>query len=175
MYQLTLDVTHAYRGYWDDGGRCRVRIYQHAGEAPRPWAELLPAHLAEHLRDVPAGAPVVLVTELPDNQNTSITNMAEYLAAEVQAAYLRQPGAPMVWVEHYSKAARRGYHWGRYATLDLTTFASYQPQECWTFGRRQRIGTPDWRRIFPEQLAAVLGAEAVAAVLGEPDVAEVGA
>ena len=44
------------------GGRCRIRIYEEAGELP-----------------------VVLCTELPDNEGTSITNAAEQIAAEVLA------------------------------------------------------------------------------------------
>ena len=56
----THDYVHRYRGYWSDGGRCRIRIYQEEGRAP-----------------------VVICSQLPDNDNTSVTNMAEYLAAEV--------------------------------------------------------------------------------------------
>jgi hypothetical protein len=56
----THDYIHYYRGYWSDGGRCRIQIYQ------------------ENKR-----APVVICSQLPDNENTSVTNMAEHLAAEV--------------------------------------------------------------------------------------------
>jgi hypothetical protein len=56
----TYDYIHRYRGYWSDGGRCRIRIYHEAGRAP-----------------------VMLCSQLPDNHNTSITNMAEYIAAEM--------------------------------------------------------------------------------------------
>jgi hypothetical protein len=51
----THDYIHHYRGYWSDGGKCRIQIYQ---EAER--------------------APVVNCSQLPDNENTSVTNMAEY-------------------------------------------------------------------------------------------------
>jgi hypothetical protein len=56
----THDYIHRYRGYWSDGGRCRIRIYHEDG-CP----------------------PVVICSQLPDNPNTSVTNMAEYLAAEI--------------------------------------------------------------------------------------------
>jgi hypothetical protein len=56
----THDYIHNYRGYWSDGGRCRIRIYREDGEPP-----------------------VVICSQLPDNDNTSVTNMAEYLAAEI--------------------------------------------------------------------------------------------
>jgi hypothetical protein len=54
------DYVHRYRGYWSDGGSCRIRIYHDD-----------------------ACAPVVICSQLPYNDNTSVTNMAEYLAAEV--------------------------------------------------------------------------------------------
>jgi hypothetical protein len=56
----THDYIHHYRGYWSEGGECRIRIYQEDGHAP-----------------------VVICSQLQDNENTSVTNMAEYLAAEV--------------------------------------------------------------------------------------------
>jgi hypothetical protein len=54
------DYIHHYRGYWSGGGRCRIRIFLEEGQAP-----------------------IVICSELPDNPNTSVTNMAEYLAAEI--------------------------------------------------------------------------------------------
>lgn len=56
----THDYIHPYRGYWSNGGRCRIRIYR---------------------KDTQAS--VVICSQLPENANTSITNMAEYLAAEM--------------------------------------------------------------------------------------------
>ena len=58
----THDYVHHYSGYRSDGGRCRIRIYREDGQAP-----------------------VVICSQLPDNDNTSVTNMAEYLAAEAVA------------------------------------------------------------------------------------------
>jgi hypothetical protein len=60
----THDYIHHYRGYWSDGGKCRIRIYQGNGQAP-----------------------VVICSQLPDNDNTSVTNMAEYLAAEIMESH----------------------------------------------------------------------------------------
>jgi hypothetical protein len=28
----THDYIHYYRGYWSDGGKCRIRIYQEEGD-----------------------------------------------------------------------------------------------------------------------------------------------
>ena len=52
------DYVHYYRGYWSDGGKCRIRIYREDGRAS-----------------------VVIRSQLPDDENTSVTNMAEYLTA----------------------------------------------------------------------------------------------
>jgi hypothetical protein len=56
----THDHIHYYRGYWSNGDKCRIRIYWEDGRAP-----------------------VVICSQLPNNDNTSVTNMVEYLAAEV--------------------------------------------------------------------------------------------
>jgi hypothetical protein len=41
----------------------------------------------------------VICSQLPDNPNTSVTNMAEYLAAEI-IGELSLP-TPLTWIEHY--------------------------------------------------------------------------
>jgi hypothetical protein len=41
----THDYVHHYSGYWSEGGKCRIRIYQEDG-----------------------GAPVVICSQLPDNR-----------------------------------------------------------------------------------------------------------
>jgi hypothetical protein len=48
---MTRDYVHHYRGYWSDGGKCRIRIYWEDGHAP-----------------------VVVCSQVPDNDNTSVTN-----------------------------------------------------------------------------------------------------
>jgi hypothetical protein len=52
----TADFHYPYRGYWDEGGICRVRFFA-AAELP----------------------PVIVVSQLEECRNTSITNMAEYV------------------------------------------------------------------------------------------------
>lgn len=70
----THDYIHHYRGYWsDDGGRCRIRIYQEDAQSP-----------------------VVICSQPWDNSNTSVTNMAEYLAAEFIEEHSLSP--PLIWV-----------------------------------------------------------------------------
>ncbi len=76
----TADFVYPYRGYYDEGGICRVRLFAKAA---------LP--------------PVIVVSQLPENRNTSITNMSEYIAAEIGAKHfphrLETP-APFVYLEH---------------------------------------------------------------------------
>ena len=110
----THDYTHHYRGYWSDGGRCRIRIYREEGE------------------------PLVVVcSQLPDNMNTSVTNMAEYLAAEVIEAHSLP--TPLVWIEHYPE------HEGKPGEWSLVRFSSWQAEEVRLGGAwRRRVGSLGW-------------------------------
>ena len=106
----THDYIHNYRGYWSDGGRCRIRIYQ------------------DEVR-----APVVMCTQLPDNDNTSVTNMAEYLAAEVIEEH--KPPSLLTWIEHYPE------HEGEIGEYSLVRFSPWTPEEVYLGGVwRHRIG-----------------------------------
>src|SRR3982751_791506 len=79
--KLTNDFIYHYLGFHIPGGICRVRIYQRKGQVP-----------------------IMLVSELDENRNTSITNMAEYLAAELLLRYFPdrlKERLPVLWIEHY--------------------------------------------------------------------------
>ncbi len=110
----THDYIHHYRGYWSDGGECRIQIYQEEGHAP-----------------------AIICSQLPDNENTSVTNVVEYLAAEV----VREHGlpTPLTWVEHYPE------HEGEIGEYSLVRFSSWEPEEVCLGGVwRYRIGSPRW-------------------------------
>jgi hypothetical protein len=92
------DYLHHNRGYWFDGGRCRIRIYREDGQVP-----------------------AVMCLQLPDNDNTFVTNMAEYLAVEVIEGY-RLP-TPLVWVEYYPD------HEGEIGEYSLVMFAIWEREE----------------------------------------------
>ncbi len=94
----THDYVHRYRGYWSDGGKCRIRIYQEDGQAP-----------------------VVVCSQLPDNDNTSVTNMAEYLAAEV--AERHSLPTPLTWIEHYPENRGGPGEWS------LVSFSSWEVRD----------------------------------------------
>jgi hypothetical protein len=122
----THDYVHHYRGYWSDGGKCRIRIYRDDGHAP-----------------------VVVCSQLPDNQNTSITNMAEYLAAEVIEEH--QLSTPLIWIEHYPE------HEGAIGEYSLVKFSSWEPREDRLGGvRRYQLGSPQWSPLTLEEMKTML-------------------
>lgn len=127
-----LETIHQFRGYHDAGGVCRIEVYT---------AEGLP--------------PLIVATELPENENTSITNAAEYVAAEVMERYLTAEmmaghDPPFVWVEHYPRveADRRA---GLRETWDLVTFAHYRREQTMKNaprpGFRYTLGEADWQHL----------------------------
>ena len=136
---LTHDLTHEYHGYHTPGAVCRVRIYER-----------------------PGAVPVVIVSELAENKNTSITNMAEYLAAEIPAKYLpgvfesdQQP--PFVWVEHYPRE-RLAYGRNVREAYDLVTFVNYRPKQVLEAGRwRVKLGAPEWRHVTKAEVEQLIG------------------
>ncbi len=122
----THDYIHHYRGYWSDGGRCRIRIYR------------------EERR-----AAVVVCSQLTDNTNTSVTNMAEYLAAEV----IEDHGlpTPLTWIEHYPE------HEGEIGEYSLVRFSSWDLREVCLGGVwRFKVGSPKWSPLTFEDLEAFL-------------------
>jgi hypothetical protein len=122
----THDYVHHYRGYWSEGGKCRIRIYQEDG-----------------------GAPVVICSQLPDNYNTSVTNMAEYLAAEVVEEHSLP--TPLAWIEHYPE------HEGEIGEYSSVTFSNWQLEEICLGGVwRYRVGSPAWSALSAEEVGALL-------------------
>jgi hypothetical protein len=122
----THDYVHHYRGYWSDGGRCRIRIYREDGLAP-----------------------VVICSQLPDNDNTSVTNMAEDLAAEVIEEH--ELPTPLVWIEHYPE------HEGEIGEYSLVRFSSWKLEEACLGGIwRFRAGSPEWVPLGSEEIGALL-------------------
>jgi hypothetical protein len=124
----THDYIHHYRGYWSDGGRCRIRIYREDGHAP-----------------------VVICSQLQDNENTSVTNMAEYLAAEVIKEH-KLP-TPLTWIEHYPE------HEGAVGEYSLVRVSSWELTEVCLGGVwRCRVGSPRWSPLRPEEVDVLIEA-----------------
>ena len=92
---------------------------------------------------------MVICSQLSDNPNTSVTNMAEYLAAEVTREQMLS--TPLVWVEHYPE------HEGDIGEYSLVRFSSWDLQEgCLGTVWRYRIGSPEWSPLSPTDMDALL-------------------
>jgi len=132
----THDERYEYMGYWRFSGVCRLRIYEGADQVP-----------------------VVVASELPDNEGTSITNLAEYLAAQVIARYFPQrfeANDVVRWIEHYPRSPeerRRGL-----PEFSRVEFASTAPHITYLGGiKRITLGHPTWTYLEPEAVITLLG------------------
>jgi hypothetical protein len=116
------------------GGRCRVRVY-----------------LPEDKRD----APVVICSELPNNDGSSITYSAHQIAAEVIS--YNEFLLPPVWIEHYPKEATDGAS----ETFELVVFSSYEIKERAPYlgETRLTIGEPTWKTIDRETVEILVAQE----------------
>ncbi|MGH2535616.1 MAG: hypothetical protein ACRDJW_25445 [Thermomicrobiales bacterium] len=138
----TRDICYRFRGYWSEGGICRLRLYEGPGLIP-----------------------VIVCTELEENTNTSVTNLAEVLAAAVIAAWLPdrfEAAETVIWLEHYPgrRDPRRNIT-GR-AEVDRVSFASWTLRRCFMGGvARRKLGEPSWQPLTAEEVAALIGAEAL--------------
>lgn len=130
----THDYRYQYRGYWDDDGICRIRIFQDVERTP-----------------------VIVASQLAENRSTSITNMAEHLAAEVVAKHLPQrfeEDDPFLWLEEYPPLRRRDPG----PVFTAVHFASYTPRrERFNGVERVTLGRPTWQPIAREAVARLIG------------------
>jgi hypothetical protein len=81
--QLMADYRYTYTGSWNRAAVCRIQIFT-----------------------APDEVPVVVATELDENTGTSLTNVCEYLAAEVIAQHFPErfeTEEPIIWLEHYPR------------------------------------------------------------------------
>ena len=123
----TYDYIHRYRGYWSGGGKCRIRIFQEDGRTP-----------------------MVVCSQLPDNDNTSVTNLAEYLAAEVIEEHSLP--TPMIWIEHYPE------HEEDLRQYSLVAFFDWKLQKVCLGGVwRYRVGSPRWMSLSTDEVKKIIG------------------
>ncbi len=116
------------------GGTCRIRIY-----------------LPKDERD----APVVVCSELPHNEGSSVTDSAHQIAAEV--IRYNQLALPPVWIEHYPKEAKDGVS----ETFELVVFSSYEVIERAPYLGKTRltVGTPTWKTLDRGSVETPVGQE----------------
>lgn len=113
---LLTDTTHHYKPFDQFVAHCRLRIYQHQ---------------EQH---------VVIVTEMLDNKEISITSYWPELAYEIADQH-SLPLAHTIWLEHYPQAdyALSG---DRGDTFDQLNLSSEQPE---------------WRRLTAEEVQQLIG------------------
>jgi len=115
------------------GGRCSVRVY---------------------LSDDEGDAPVVVCSELPNNEGSSVTYSAHQIAAEV----IRYHKLPIpVWIEHYPREATDGAS----ETFELVVFSSYEIRERAPYlgETRLTLGEPTWKTLDRDTVEALVGQE----------------
>ncbi len=141
----THDYVHHYRGYWSEGGKCRIRIYQEDGQDS-----------------------VVICSQLPENKNTSVTNMAEYLAPELIQRHFPQRFEelpPAIFLEHSAAERTPAGRLGRKPTWDQLSFHSWAPRRVWLSGQeRLSFGDPHWEHLPEHEVEALLGREEMRAL-----------
>jgi hypothetical protein len=92
---------------------------------------------------------VVICSQPPDNSNTSVTNMAEYLAAEVIEQH--SVPTPLIWIEHYPE------HEGEIGEYSLVGFSSWERRKVCLGGVwRYQIGSPWWSPLRFEEVDLLL-------------------
>ena len=134
--QLVADYRYTYTGYWTRDAVCRIQIFA-----------------------APEQVPVVVATELDENTGTSITNVCEYLAAEVIARHFPErfeAEDPVIWLEHYPRtSAERRQGLPSFSQAD---FGSFTPRvEYLGTIKRIRIGQPTWRHVDEADVEALVG------------------
>ena len=134
--QLIADYHYTYTGYWTRDAVCRIQIFA-ASDA----------------------VPVVVATELDENTGTSITNVCEYLAAEVIARHFPErfeAEDPIIWLEHYPRTPAE--HRQGLPAFSRAEFSSFTPRvEYLGAIKRIRIGQPTWRHIDETEVEALIG------------------
>jgi hypothetical protein len=90
----------------------------------------------------------VLCTEAPDNEGTSITNMAEAVADQC-ATMFGIPHDQLVWIEHYSKENRSSLE----ESFSLVKF------ELRGSHYSKRFAHPIWTHVDREEVEGIMGIE----------------
>lgn len=87
-----------------------------------------------------AGAALVMLTEVSDNPGQSVTNAAEYFAAEAVRIFGLDP-RHVVFIEHYNTASYKSKRLDFEDTYDLVVFDWRQSEGRYIASR------PRWRRV----------------------------
>ncbi len=136
------DYWHRVHSTFDRGTRgvCSGRVLEEAGHTP-----------------------VIVMGEHLDNLSTSVTNMAELLAAElIQWHFPRRfdHEPPAILLEHYPTEYSPQGRVARKPTWDRLSFRSWAPRQGWLGGQeRLAFGEPEWRSVPEHEVEALLGGD----------------
>ena len=115
------------------------------------------------LRDagVEKASSVIVMAEHPRNESTSVTNMAELLAAELIQQHFPQRfdyDPPAILLEHYPRELHTSGRTPMQPTWDRLSFHSWAPRRVWLGGQeRLAFGEPHWTRVAEDDVAALIG------------------
>jgi hypothetical protein len=108
------------------------------------------------------------MAEHTDNPSTSITNMAELLAARRRSAGGSASGParpPAIFLEHYVEERTPDGRLGRKATWDRLWFEPWTPRRIWQSGQeRLSFGELHWKRIPEQDVEALLSRDEMRAL-----------
>lgn len=147
----TADYLYEYRGMWDrePDAICWVRVFEEEGQTP-----------------------VIVMAEHPRNASTSVTNMAELLAAELIQRHFPQRfdyAPPAILLEHYPRELHASGRTAMKPTWDRLSFHSWAPRRVWLGGQeRLAFGEPEWRSISEHEVEALLGLDETRALPPAP-------
>jgi hypothetical protein len=98
---------------------------------------------------------VIICSELPYNEGSSVTYSAHQIAAEV--IRYNKLALPPVWIEHYPKDATDGVS----ETFELVIFSSYEVTERATYLGKTRltVGKPRWKSLDRDSVETLVGQE----------------
>ncbi len=98
---------------------------------------------------------MVICSELPSNEGSSVTYFANQIAEEV-IRYHKLAVAP-VWIEHYPREATGGHS----ETFELVVFSSYEVKERAPYlgETRLTVGEPAWKTLDRTSVEALIGEE----------------
>jgi hypothetical protein len=151
----TADYLHRFRGTFDrePHGVCWVRVFEEAGQTP-----------------------VIVMSELPQNRSTSVTNLAEYLAPGLIRRHFPhrfEELPPAIFLEHYVEERTPKGRLGHKATWDRLSFHSWAPRRVWLSGQeRIAFGDPHWEHLPEREVEALISREEMQAL--PPSVPEQG-
>ena len=108
-------------------------------------------YLPEDQRD----APVVICSELPNNDGSSVTYSAHQIAAEVIS--YNDFALPPIWIEHYPPETTDGAS----ETFEMVVFSSYGVTERAPYlgETRLTIGELTWKMLNRETVEMLVGQE----------------